>query len=263
MAGLALSFGVAACGDEADEVTVRRPRRASPRQRPCARRPSRRRSRPRSRRRPRAAPPRSRRPRRRLRRRRRRRRRPRRARRAGPMRATRCSGRCPRRGHADGLGHRVRPGQPRRYRGVGQIDGNFIAKYPNVTIDHAGFPFDGYRPDKIQAALAAKEGPDVSNMYINPPFFPGLWPLNGLLSEEQRSTMRLLADWEARTRRCASCPTRRTATSGCTTTSCSSRPASTPRPRRRRGRTCWPCDALKTAGITPLGAGFKDGYLGQ
>ena len=88
------------------------------------------------------------------------------------------------------------PANPAGIEAWDEIDGNFMEKYPNVTIDHAGFPFDGYWPDKIQAALAAKEGPDVANMYINPPFFPGLWPLNGLLSEEQRSTMQLLADWE-------------------------------------------------------------------
>ena len=72
------------------------------------------------------------------------------------------------------------------------IDDRFEELYPNVTITHEGFDYASLET-RITTAMAAQEGPDVFSLYFNPQWYQAMIPLNGYLDEELSERIQYLA----------------------------------------------------------------------
>jgi ABC-type glycerol-3-phosphate transport system substrate-binding protein len=78
--------------------------------------------------------------------------------------------------------------------GLKAIDKAFEQKYPDVKIDHVGVPYDQFF-QKLRAAIAAKQGPDVVTLYpglFAADYEQGLQPLDDLLTPQVKRDTTLL-----------------------------------------------------------------------
>jgi ABC-type glycerol-3-phosphate transport system substrate-binding protein len=144
------------------------------------------------------------------------------------------------------------------------IDEAFMAKYPNIKVKRTAFPYNAYWPAKLQAMEAARRGPDIVMTYSTSELDKGFWPLRGLLSQRQWKTIQFLGS-EA-----LSDPSVHQLPLGAYSSvwhfnksyfrKAGLNPNSPP--------TTWAqflnaCTKLKAAGIAPIAAGFKDGWMGN
>ena len=142
------------------------------------------------------------------------------------------------------------------------IDDRFEELYPNVTVTHEGFDFATLET-RITTAMAAQEGPDVFSLYFNPQFYRAMIPLNGYLDDESRERIQYLSLSAAMDAGSLYFMPYQSyayvwyynkamfADAGLD-------PDAPP--------TTWEdlvstCEALKEAGITPIAAGWQDGFL--
>lgn len=151
---------------------------------------------------------------------------------------------------------------------IAAVTKSFEKAYPNIKVDVVPQPFNTYSTLE-RAAITAKRGPDVVENYPTAVFgyYQGLLPLTKYVTPAQRSD---LAGWAL-------------VSSGL---SASGTPYAVPYSAQgilwyynkalfqkaglnpNSPPTTWAqfladCAALKAAGITPISAGFKDGYYGE
>lgn len=156
------------------------------------------------------------------------------------------------------------PGQP-RYNALKMIDEAFMKKYPNVKIEHVGFPFSQFWPTKVQTMIAAREGADVISVYPGQrQLWPGYWPLAGLVTQQQRKTIGLLNAHASFDPGIHMIPFATYVYTWVYNKQLFQRAGLDPsKPPATWAQLLNACDRLKAAGITPIAGGFKDGYLGQ
>lgn len=146
-----------------------------------------------------------------------------------------------------------------------QLDEEFMAANPDITIKHEFYPYGDFFT-LIQTAITAKEGPDVFMMYggsFGADYTNGLEPLDDYLTDEQRDQLLYLAD----------------ATTGGTQyvvpwTTYTTRLLYNKELYTKAGLDpeappeTWEeflaaNDALREIGVDPIAAGFQDGYYGE
>lgn len=148
--------------------------------------------------------------------------------------------------------------------GEQKFDKYFTKLHPNVKIDHQGFPFSAYWPTKAATFVATKQGPDVTMAALNAsqPLWKGFWPLRNLISPGVAKTIPLLPDAKRDDPSVHMMPYSNYAYAWVYNKALFRKAGITSVP------TTWSqllstCDKLRTAGITPMSAGFSDGWLGQ
>jgi raffinose/stachyose/melibiose transport system substrate-binding protein len=145
-----------------------------------------------------------------------------------------------------------------------KVDQMFMHKYPNITIKHVGIPYAA-QSARIQTAVATKRGPDIlmasPNAQWNRGFWPLAWAVDNLMTPSQRSSilrLKIYRMWypslrylgfgtfqyfwlynKAFFRQAHLDPNR---------------------PPKTWSALLHACDSLRAAGITPIGAAWKDGY---
>lgn len=154
------------------------------------------------------------------------------------------------------------PGQPAG-NALKKIDALFMKHHPNVTIKHVGFPFGAYWPTKVQVAIASKSGPDVLATYPNSNFYKGLWPLKSLISPAQKRSM-LWFGWDFQDPSMHQIPWTTYAYFFVYNKALFAQAGLNPNtPPTTLSQLTAACGKLKAAGITPIAAGFKDGWYGE
>jgi len=139
----------------------------------------------------------------------------------------------------------------------------FMERYPNVKVKVQRFDF-ATAITKVTTAVAAREGPDVlGGPYNNPAWYKALVPLNGYLTDEMRQRIQYLPLQEAQDNGSLYYLPYESYSyvwyyNKDLFTKAGLDPEAPP--------TTWSelldaCDTLKAAGITPIAAGWKDGWL--
>jgi raffinose/stachyose/melibiose transport system substrate-binding protein len=141
------------------------------------------------------------------------------------------------------------------------IDARFTKLYPNVHINRVDFPYSVYARTKIQVAISTRRGPDLMQVYYSPTFWKGLWPLNGLIDKNLRKSL-LFFGWDTSDPSLHQLPFTMYGYYWLYNKTLFAKAGITSPP------TTWSqllstCSSLKAAGVTPMAAGFKDGYYGQ
>ena len=73
---------------------------------------------------------------------------------------------------------------------MNEINAEYEAQHPNVTIKHVVQPFDSYFT-LMRSVVAAGKGPDIFGIYATPAVFDyqsGVLPLGDYVTDEQRSS---------------------------------------------------------------------------
>jgi raffinose/stachyose/melibiose transport system substrate-binding protein len=139
----------------------------------------------------------------------------------------------------------------------------FMAKYPNVTVKVQRFDFNT-AITKVTTAVAARKGPDVlGGPYANPDWDKALVPLNGYLTKSMRKRIQFLPLYEAQDNGSTYyLPYESYSYVWYYSKALFKKARLNPNsPPKTWNQLLGTCNALKTAGITPIAAGFKDGWL--
>lgn len=147
-----------------------------------------------------------------------------------------------------------------------ELDKQYMARHPNVTIKRVAHPFANIQT-VLRAAIAARKGPDVFTSYASPfiqDFENGILPVNDMQTPEQAEK---LAGWEYITDpdgNILGVPAGGGGTQMYYNKALYRKAGLDPEaPARTWDELLEQCDALKAAGITPIGAGWKDGYYAE
>ena len=142
------------------------------------------------------------------------------------------------------------------------IDDSFEELYPNVTVTHEGFDYATLET-RITTAVAAQEGPDVFSLYFNPNYHRAMVPLNGYVDDELRERIQYLSMSEAMDGGSLYfMPYQSYAYVWYYNKEMFAAAGLDPEaPPATWDDLVATCEALKEAGITPIGAGWQDGFL--
>ncbi len=145
-----------------------------------------------------------------------------------------------------------------------RLDKAFEQANPNVTVNHVGVPYDA-APARYRAAIASRQGPDVMTVFTGAyaaSFRQGLLPLETMMTAADRSDWRLLDSSVAPDGHTYAVPYGSTDYVFAYNKDLFEQAGITQPP------TTWDellasCKQLRSAGITPIAGGFKDGWYGQ
>jgi ABC-type glycerol-3-phosphate transport system substrate-binding protein len=146
-----------------------------------------------------------------------------------------------------------------------QLDQEFMKEHPNIKIVHKGFPYNTYFT-KLRTAIAAQEGPDVAFSYpglFAADYKQGLVPLNSYLDQdpELKSQLLLLDESKAPDGNLYALPFTEYAYIYQYNKALFSQAGLDPEsPPASWSDFLAACDKLHAAGITPIAAGWKDGF---
>jgi multiple sugar transport system substrate-binding protein len=142
------------------------------------------------------------------------------------------------------------------------IDDRFEEMYPNVTVTHEGFDYASLET-RITTAMAAREGPDVFSLYFNPQWYQAMIPLNGYVDDELRERIQYLSLSEAMDAGSLYfMPYQSYAYVWYYNKAMFAEAGLDPEaPPATWDELLFTCTALQDAGITPIAAGWQDGFL--
>jgi ABC-type glycerol-3-phosphate transport system substrate-binding protein len=144
------------------------------------------------------------------------------------------------------------------------IDAAFMAQYPNIKVKRTAFPYNAYWPAKLQAMEAARRGPDIVMTYSTSELDKGFWPLRGLLSQRQWKTIQFLRSQTLSDPSVHQLPLGAYSSVWHYNKKYFRQAGLDPNsPPATWAQFLNACDKLKAAGIAPIAAGFKDGWMGN
>lgn len=150
-------------------------------------------------------------------------------------------------------------GQEEEY---GAVDRAFMAAHPNITIEQVPWPDDWLA--KARAAVAAKKGPDVMAIgggVIIAGLQQGFVPLQGRVTDEQNASVRYIDMSYSPDGNLYALPVQAATSAFLYNKTLFAKAGLDPeKPPQDWAELVSACAALRSAGIEPIGAGWKDGY---
>lgn len=146
-----------------------------------------------------------------------------------------------------------------------KLDEEFNKLYPNIKVEHKGFPYDTYFTT-VRTAMTAREGPDIIAMWgglVANDYKSGLLPLDDYIATDPdlQENLLLLSSFSGPDGKTLAIPWTAYATIYGYWNEPFQKVGIDPTALKTWDDLLNACDAMSAAGLTTIAAGWKDGYL--
>lgn len=157
---------------------------------------------------------------------------------------------------------------PEGREGLREVIDQFEEEYPNIDVTLTAYDFSSLFGPRLRTAIAAKEGPDVVSMYgdgfvQSSGYEVALRPLYDLITPQFRERLTLIEGWEQVDPSLHALPYGAYGYVWYYNKELFQEAGLDPEtPPETWDQLVETCESLVAEGITPIGAGFRDGFLG-